>query len=402
MEVAALRRLLPILLLALLPAHAFAEDPAVSEAQKAQIEELRAQIANQIQLQAYDLLDELVFEWTEHPPFALETPVVLADVSVPVGFGSGLQALVENHFAGLVTKNPKTRVVLSHCPQCTSLVVQSGAKGTVVSRGVDLPEALDSAGALSGARHALYLDFEVEGSSLVLRARITSLEPALPIVWAKTLSTSTSSAALLRSEEHLKSADEARADYVDALKGRGLLLVPIRVGVRSYASGESNGAQVLSAPFIWLQLGVEAALTQARAWTGSFTVGGSWMSQSHTAWMLEARIARLLTGNETSLTRPDLYAFVGGAAYSIHGPNALLFQDSLPTVEELYAQQDQSKAHEAFGAFQLGLELRVKNRVGIGAFLETMPTLDSKSIGNYVDLGLFTFRSFGAEVSFCF
>jgi hypothetical protein len=386
---------------ALFPVSALAEEPTVTEARRAQLESLRAQVAGQIQLQAYDLLDELVFSWLEQPVFALDTPVVLADVSVPVGFGSGLQALIENHFAALVVKNPRTRVLLAHCPQCTSVVVHSGAKGTIISRGVDEPEALSTAGALSGSRHALFLDFEVEGAALVLRARITALEPALPIVYAKTLSTSTSSAALLRTADRLKSATEARQEYLDALQGRSLYLVPVRIGVRSYAAGRSQSIAI--PPFLWLQVGAEAPLTQARAWTGSLSLGVSWMPQLHVGWMVQGRISRLLSGSVTSLTRPDLYGFVGGSVMSIHGLSALVFQDQVLDLQDVTSQLLGIDPQALFGAVQLGLELRIKNRMGASVFVESLPSMNTApSIGRYVDLGPLQLHSLGVEVSFCF
>jgi hypothetical protein len=389
------------LILVVLPATVAAADSTISEAQQAQLEALRGEIAAQIQLQAYDLLDELVFGWAEQPVFALETPLVLADVSVPVGFGSGMQALVENHFASLIVKNPRTRLALTHCPQCTSIVVHSGARGTIVSRGVDEPEALSKAGTLSGSRHALFLDFEVEGAALVLRARITSLEPTLPIIYAKTLSTSTSSPALLRSGDRLKSAAEARQEYVDALQGRGLYQVPIRIGVRTYAAGSSS--QVKAAPFPWFQAGVERSLTQARSWTGSFSVGVSWAPQLHTAWLVQGRLSRLISGSASSLTGPDLYAFVGGSVISIHGPSALAFQDEVPDLNNLLQLLINGGGEATFGAFQVGLDLRVKNRIGVGVFLESLPALnDAPTVGDYLDLGLLQFHSLGVEVSFCF
>ena len=390
------------LALVLLPFPAGAAD-SVTDAQRAQLEALRAKVAAQIQLQAYDLLDELVFGWTQKPPFPLETPVVLAGVSVPVGFGSGLQALVENHFAALIVKNPGSRVVLAHCPQCTALVVHSGAKGTIVSRGVDQPAALGAAGAPSGASHALFLDFEVEGASLVLRARITSLEPALPIVYARTLSTSTSSPALLRTGDQLKSASDARQEYLEALEGRGQLQFPIRFGVRTYASNPDGGFGAMVSPMLWLQVGVEASLTQARAWTGSFSAGATWMPELHRGYLVQARVSRLLSGTTYSLTNPDLYGFVGGSVISIHGPAALSFSEETPTVENVASETLGLESHMAFGALQLGLELRVKNRIGVSAYLESLPSLGNAiAIGSYFDLGIITFRSFGAEVSFCF
>lgn len=388
------------LLLVVLPTAVAAADSTLSDAQQAQLEALRGEIAAQIQLQAYDLLDELVFGWTEQPVFALETPLVLADVSVPVGFGSGMQALIENHFAALIVKNPRTRVALTHCPQCTAVVVHSGARGTIVSRGVDEPEALSTAGTLSGSRHALFLDFEVEGSALVLRARITRLEPTLPILYAKTLSTSTSAPALLRSGDRLKSAAEAHQEYVDALRGRGLYLVPIRIGVRTYATGS---AQVKATPFPWLQVGVEGSLSQARSWMGSFSVGFSWAPELHTGWLAQGRVSRLISGSASSLTGPDLYAFVGGSVISIHGQSALAFQDQIPDLDDLLGLLAGREPDATFGAFQLGLELRIKNRIGAGVFLESLPAMgDAPAIGDYLDLGLIQFHSLGVEVSFCF
>lgn len=390
-----------LLSLVVLPDAALAATPVISEAQRAQMETLRAEIAAQVQLQAFDLLDELVYGWTQQPVFAVETPVVLADVGSPVGFGSGLEALIENHFAGLIIANPRSNVVLAHCPQCTATVVHSGAKGTVVSRGVDAPEALSAMGALSRSKHALFLDFEAEGSALVLRARITSLEPALPIIYAKTLTTSTSTPALLRTGDHLKSAAEARQEYVDALQGRGLVLVPVRLAIRSYAEPPNRSALSVP-PYVWLQLGAELALTQARAWTAGFSVGGTWMPQLYTGWLAQARFSRLLTGSTSSLTRPDVYGFVGGSVISIHGQGARMFQQRVPTQEDFLNDLDNDDFHSTFAAFQLGVELRVKHRIGASVFLETLPSLyDAEGIGRYVDF-ILPFQSFGAEVSFCF
>ena len=62
-----------------------------------------------------------------------------------------------------------------------------------------------------------------------------------------------------------------------------------------------------------------------------------------------------------------------------------------------------TEPHTTFAAFQFGLELRLKNRIGAGVFAESAPALaDAPAIGSYLDLGLITFRSIGAEVTFCF
>ena len=399
-----MRALLLGMTVALLPLSAFAADEDLIDAQKAQVEALRADIAGQIQLQAYDLIDELVYGWTQQPPFDAETSVVLADVNVPVGFGSGLQALIETHFAGVITRNRASRVVLTHCPACSSLLVHSGAKGTIVSRGVDQPEALMRVGAESGSLFALFLDFEAEGAALVLRARITELKPSLPIVYARTVSTSVSSASLLRTGDKLKSASEARQEYLDALRERGPLLVPVRMGVRTYAPPPQGSGQAFgSLPYIWVTAGAEISLSQARAWTASASLGATYMPQLHSGWLAQGRVARLLTGNTHSLTRPDLYGFAGVSMITIIGPGAYTFKPGVATIDDLIAAATGlSNPTITFAAFQFGVELRVKNRIGFSVYLESAPALDeATAVGNYIDF-ILKFHTFGAEVSVCF
>jgi hypothetical protein len=381
-------------------------DPAgpVDAAQVSEMDTLRSAVASQIQLQAYDLLDEVVFEWTQHPPFPKDTPVILADVTVPLTLGTGLQALIENHFAGLLLANPATKMTLTHCPQCMAVIVHSGAKGTVVSRGLDAPDALAEAGWADENRHAIFLDFEAEGSSLVLRVRITRLVPELPIVFARSLSTSIASPALLRNGEHLVSAEQARKDYLDALEGRGIVLVPLRLAVRSYQVSSSTCAPIGMPPFVWLEAGVEIGLSQARAWTAGLSVGYSWAPNLHDAWMVQGRFSRLVSGTARSLTRPDLYAFAGLTGINVHGPDALLFSPSSTDTSSIVAAALGGRAQATFVAWQAGLELRVKNRIGAALFVESIPSLNnSQSLGTYFNpFGAVPFQTLGAEVDFCF
>lgn len=389
------RALGPLLLTA---ASAFA-DPEVDPHER-QLELLRAEVGSQVQLQAAELLDELVYGWTQQAPFDVDTAVVLAGVSVPVSLGTGLEAYLENHVAGLLTKNPRTHVQLVHCPGCSAWVVHSGAKGTVVTRGFDDPGALAKAGLGSGAKFALFLDFEAEGASLVLRARVTTLDETLRIVAARTLSTSTSAPAMLREGERLTSAAQARKEYLDALGGRGLFLVPVRVGVRSYATGTQTSFN--APPFLWVSAGLEASFSQARAWTASMNAAFSWLPQSHVAVMAQGRISRLLTGNATSLTWPDLYAFVGAGVMFGSGRGMLIFRNTNPTITEIFDNNTNNEPRTTLGILTVGLELRVKNRIGVGVFLETLPYIETTdNIGTYVDF-LIRFQSFGVEVSFCF
>ena len=390
------RGLAALAILTLLPAAAGAITP--EEAQLAELKRLRVQVAGEVQLAAFNMLDELVYEWTQAPPFGEPTPVFVADVSVPVGLGTGLEALIENHLAALVLANPTTRVTLSHCPSCTAVITHAGPKGTVVSRGLDNPEALARIGG-AGGRHGLYLDFAAEGAWLVLRARITHLTPALPIVWSRTLSASAGAPSLLREPEQIKSADAARKEYLDALNGRGPYSIPVRFTIRNYEAGDSGAAPP---PVVWFQTGFEAALTQARKWYASVVLGYAWLPEAYDGFMAQARMYRLLTGDTRSLTGPDLYLFLGGALMSLTGPAIAPFSTN-NFDQVLQADSGSLDTRATFGGLHIGLEFRVGNRIGASVFLENMPAYSgSDRIGTFISSNIIDFHSFGAEVSFWF
>ena len=374
----------------------------LEDARDAELTRARGEVANQVQLSAYDLLDELVYGWATEPVFASPTPVVLASVTVPVGLGTGMQGLLENHLANLLIENPATNIQLSHCPSCTAVVVHSGPEGTVVSRGIDNPEVLEDLGGATG-KHALFIDVEAEGTWLVMRARITRLTPDLPVVWSHTLSTSASTPALLRQPQNLKSAEQAREEYVDVLEATGPVSVPLRLGVRTYAIPQGNNAGTAPPPFLWLQSGVELSPTGAQLWTASFLAGYAIIPQAYQGLMGQARISRLLTGNYRSLTRPDLYLFVGAAAFSVWGPATGSFSNQRLNADQVLINNTGGDPRATFGGFHVGLDARLGNRVGVSVFLETLPGFqNSRNLGRYRTLGNIEFHSFGTEVTFWF
>lgn len=368
----------------------------------AELLRIRKDVANQVQLSVFDLVDEMVVGWKRDPIFSDTTPVVVAGVSVPVGLGTGLQAMVENHLAGVLLKNPDTHIQLAHCPQCTALVVHSGPEGTVVTRGFDDPAVLEQLGETTG-RHALFIDVEAEGSSLVLRARITRLNADLPIVWSHTLAASTSTPSLLRSSTDLKTADEAREEYLRILQERSRVRVPIRLGLRTYARPANGNIGTAPPPVLWLQAGAEVGLTEARAWTASAALGYSFIPQAYQGMMVEGRMSRLLSGRAHSLTHPDLYAFLGVSAISMWGPGAGSFQVDPPNLDELLFVALGQGPRYTFGTIEVGLDLRLGNRIGFGAYLETIPSLRrSQNLGEYVRILGTNWQSLGTELTVCF
>lgn len=374
---------------------------SLAEAQEAQLDRLRAQIAGEVQLAAYDLVDELVWTLKADPVFEKPTAVVLAGVTVPVGLGTGLEALLENHLAEVLGANPTTNLQLVHCPACTAVVVHSGPEATVITRGYDDPAVLATLGAETG-RHALFIDVEAEGTWLVLRARLTRLTPDLPIVWSHTLATSAATPALLREPAGLKSAADARAEYLAALHDRGPVSIPLRFAVRTYARSDDTSV-IAPPPFIWFQTGAEIGNTDARAWTAGLVAGYSIIPQAYQGLMAQARVNRLLTGRARSFTSPDLYGFVGGAIITVWGPATAPFQEETLTSDEFILALDGDSPRYTFGTLHLGLDLRLGHRVGFSTFLETIPSLrDNTNMGSYVEVAGLQFRSFGTEVTFCF
>ena len=89
-----------------LQANAFAQaiSETVEENRLIQLATLRSKLTNQIHLQAYELIDEMVYEWKERPLFEQPTEVVVASVNAPVGFGAGLMTLLENHLYAVILR----------------------------------------------------------------------------------------------------------------------------------------------------------------------------------------------------------------------------------------------------------------------------------------------------------
>ncbi|MEO0814315.1 MAG: hypothetical protein AAFY60_15740, partial [Myxococcota bacterium] len=301
-----------------------------------------------------------------------------------------------------VIRNPECQLRLGHCPACTAPVVHAGKEQTVIGRGVDFPETLERLGQSSGSKHALFLDITAEGSDLVLRARLTRIEPDLPIVASRSLSSSIASASLLRAGDALKSAEEARQEYLDILQEQPRFRFPLRLVVRRYATPDSQ--QIASTPpSVWLQAGVEFDVSASRQWVAGINAGLTRQPEDDsTGWLVQARIARLLTGQTRSLTSPDIYFFTGLSSINLRGTSATAFRDQVPSLTDLVGDLQMDTPNVSFFSLIAGLEFRVQNRVGLATFVEASPGLrNAPLIGDYINIGL-EIQTIGAEVTFWF
>ena len=371
----------------------------------AQAEKLRLQISSQIQLLAAGLLDDLVFQWTQSSPFSQDTPLILASLSVPSGMGTGMEVFLENHFYNLILNHAQSRIKVFHCPQCQAYLIHSNSDYTVLSKGFSQPEVLKKLGSSGAINHALFLDFEAEGTALVLRARITTLQPDLPIVHAKSLSTSTSSGSLLRDSAHLKSPEEARKEYIDLLSNRDRFVFPIRFIVRQYSSPEGRDLVAGTVPpYVWVEGGAETWFTQAQVWSGGLNFGFTQLDRAHEGWSFGGRISRLVFAEARSFVRPDLYLFGGATGFSLKGIDTVAFRTQTPSLRDLTLDKLQQEPRSNFSAWKFGAEARIKNRFSTSIFTETIPSLSGQKagLGSYFDVGPMSFQCIGMEVGLWF
>ncbi len=383
-----------------------AEGTPGEDVERAQVETLRAQMANQVHLRAMNLLDELVLAMKDAPPVHETTAVAIADVTGPFGYGSGFEALLENHLVDLLVAHPDTRLRPVHCAACRAVSVHASSKATVMARGVDLPEVLARLGE-TGASHALFVDVELEGTDVVLRTQLVALSPGLPIVWARTLTSATASDALLRSDEHLVTAREAREEYLAALRQRGRLTPVIRIALMQFATNDQQnfdpfGQQLAPAfpvaPMYWIAGGAELSFTNNREWLGSIVVGGSYAPALYTSGMVQARLARLLGSNVASLVWPNVYLVGGVSLIGIVGNEASKLRDPIGIIS--VPSED---AMHAWPSLHVGVDVRLGQRLGAALTLEQAPTLYNRaSIGAWGPAWPLQANAVGGEVNLWF
>lgn len=344
-------------------------------------ETTRGSVANQLHLMAADLLDELVYRWTENPIVPKETPVILLNLNVPLGLNQSFAAILEDHFIDLVHKNPQTLIRLIYCGACTALTVTSDGHQTIMGQGYDLGLPPNSLAAKNRELKALSLDFSLEGAELVLRARISSLAPQRELLAATTLATSSSSPPLLRSADHIISAQEAREEYVSILEQRPQIEVPIRMSVEFLLTqgSQSQGSEaIVQPPMVWLQTGIETWITRQRRWTGGVFMGVSSIPRTYDAWSLGSRVQGLL-GHSYSLSTPNFYTFLELSYYEISGVSAIYFNsdEELTPRDIIDRYQDRDIPLKATGGrIKLGFEMRLRQFYRAEVFVETLPGLE--------------------------
>ena len=329
-----------------------------------------------IRLMAADLVDELVYSWSQNPPLPEHASLVLVDVAAPVGLDERFSILIENRLNDLVQQNPAIPVDLAHCAPCLRLIAKSTPSGTILSRGIDQPEVLAQLLTTMPGKQALSLDFEAAGRELVLRAQIFSLSSNQKIIWARSFTTSMSAQRSLRDPSPLISLEAARDQQRQILAGRDRLEVVSRVAIRNFNTNKS--APVAAQPLPFFEQSLEAIPLPKRRLRAALTLGFTSIASSLSAWSVGGHMAGLLFRDTPSLVNPDLYWTFGADYVRLRGPGALPFAQSQPDVISIRSITSEPKA--SLVTYRLGLETHIKNRLGLMVFLEEIPILKGSSV----------------------
>lgn len=329
-----------------------------------------------LRLMASDLVDEVVYSWLKTPPFASATPLIVAEITAPIGIDHRFDETIENHLFDLLRANPSLPLTLVHCSSCRQWFTVTTPEKTVIGRALDRAEGPDVLRDLPHA-HALSLHFDVVGNDLILWAEIFEIAPPRKIVWAKRLSHSTSTRPLLQEPGHLVSIEQAREEQRQLLKGHDTLQAVTRFPIRNYlANATGRGAEI--PPLIFLEQSFEAILLPRRNQRVGLSLGLTSLRGSLEGWSFGAHYLALLGRREPSLIHPDLYLRTGVTYLRLEGPGSLVFSQNQLDIARLANNQEEPRA--SLTAWQIGLEAHIKYRFGLAVFVEYVPALNESQI----------------------
>ncbi len=345
-------------------------------------------IFSNIRLMGTDLVDEMIYSWTQHPPLPNKTSLILAEISAPVGLDERFRSTVENRLYKLLEENPQLETSLNYCSVCQQFVAYSNPEKTIMSRGIDQPQVIENLVKENRSNYGLSLHFEAVARSLVLRATIFEMQGPQKIVWARVYTTSMSSRRILRQAHPLISQHEARQQQLKILNQRDDMEVVTRFIIRQF---NSSGSAVPS--MIFAEQSFEAVPLPYKNTRMAFTIGFTSIADSMEGWSVGGHLARLMIRKRPHLFLPDFYWFFGGHHLRLRGPNAAIY--GLGSID-LSSYNGEPKT--SLTAWRLGFESHIKFRFGMMVFIENLPLLKSNSfISQSSFLGI-PYHNFGMGV----
>ena len=250
------------------------------------MERSRLTAANQIQLYAVDMIDDLIYEWITNPPFNEATNLSLVSLDVPMGLNPRMKGILENHFYSLMAEHGETGIAISHCRSCTQLTAYNSGSQTIYGQGYDvLPRNKLT---LPQNAKLLFLDFSVDDHYMILRVKVVDDTPRKQVLYAKTIVKSSSEAPLLREDKNIVSKKQAREQYLKMLKKDYVYAVPLTLDVYSFEAADD--AQVGIIPMVWWDISVEGGASMDRTWLFSAGAAFAYLPDSYAAFRMSGRL----------------------------------------------------------------------------------------------------------------
>lgn len=377
-----------LLLLCLLQNKAF----AVAESGYLTMERSRLTAANQIQLYAIDMIDDLIYEWMTKPPFNESTNLSLVSLDVPMGLNVRMRGILENHFYSLMAEHAEIGIKISHCRSCTQLTAYNSGKQTSYGQGYDVLPSQQLV--IPKNSKLLFLDFSVDDHYMILRAKVVNNSPEREVLYARTIVKSSSEAPLLRDNKDIVSKEEAREQYLKMLKKDYIYSIPLSLDVYSFEAADDAAVGII--PLVWWDISVEGGASMDRTWLYSSGVAVAYLPDTYSAFRFSGRLLYRLDSGYFSMARPRSYLFSDLAFSRITGPGvATLVDDSKLTPGNIIANQenDTNDLETIMIGIKLGVQLRVNRLYRFSAYIQALPS----EAGND-NLTSSFIKSFGAEI----
>lgn len=362
-----------VLTLAILPSKLKADEALI------QAERARATVAMKLHLMATDILDELVYRWTSKPPLAKPSEVVIMAITSPMGLNQQFTAFLENHFHRLVIQNPKSNVIPVYCGTCSTLTAFASPRGTIIAPGAAIA---DLKGDDLAASFALYLDFSIEKSQLLLRSRLVALDDHRRIIHAETIATDSGQPPSLRLPGRLASLEQVRKEYVEILTQQERTRLALGTKVMMI---DLKDELVLIPPIPWLLVGLDVYPSDQRQWYMNLSLGMASIPEEVNGTLVQGRYARHIYPEHSNLIQPDIYGFFSLEYFELKGRlgRALIGsgKDTPGEFRQSILDDDPSRIDQfSTASLSIGAEVHLARMSRIGVFVGRMMQVRTNEI----------------------
>jgi len=358
-----------LVILLVLPLNFIGGGKSLADDKSQTVERARGVVALKLHLMAADLLDELIFRWSQNPPLGVPSKVVLMNIQNPMGLNAEFSTFLENHLFQLLIHNPSSFIIPTHCDSCNVLTAYSNADQTVITRGAKIPHIMT---AENNAIYALYLDFNLERQNLVLRSRLVSLAEEGKIVHAESLTTNSSNPPSLRNPEKLVSVASQREEYENILRRSERARMSMGMKLTLFNFQDDT---IIMPPLPWFLVGIDVFPSENRDWYMNLSLGFTSIPGEANGNSFETRYGSRISPTRSNLVQPEVFWNLALGYFEVKGNAArTLTAAGRQTSGEFLAALNSEDHKPVFGTgtVSLGVEVQLARMSRVGLFIGQM------------------------------